>query len=141
MNRILLLFLVLMASVGIANADPDTHFDPNKYKTALQQHIIRQAKLTPQEAASFFPIYDEMRAKQREVFQKLSTYRHNKPETEKECLRAIHEHDKNEIEMKRIQQIYHNKLLKVVSATKLFEAIKAEEQFNRRTFRNMSKKK
>ena len=50
--------------------------------------------------------------------------------------RAIQRRDQYEIELRSIQQTYHNKFLKVVSATKVYKSIIAEDQFHRRAFRN-----
>lgn len=141
MQKILFFFVAMMLCSASLKADPNCKFDPKQYRQALQQYITAQARLTPQEAARFFPIYDEMRAKQRVIFRSLSTYRKGKPDSEKECLRVIREHDKNEIEMKRLQQTYHSKFLKVISASKLFEVIKAEESFNRKAFKKVSGRK
>jgi hypothetical protein len=41
-----------------------------------------------------------------------------------------------ELELKNIQQTYHNKFLRVLPASKAYKAILAEERFNRRMFRN-----
>lgn len=138
MKKMFLLSIILMMASMMSNAHPECKFDPHRYHSALRQYIITEARLTQKEAVMFFPLYDEMRKKQRTIYHKLSTYRKQKPNTEKGCRDAIHAHDRNEIEMKKIQQAYHNKFLKVISASKLYDVIRAEEMFNRNAFKKMS---
>ena len=53
--------------------------------------------------------------------------------------RAIRQRDENELKQKHIQQTYHNKMLTVLSATKLYDVLKAEDRFHRQKFRNWSR--
>ena len=85
--------------------------------------------------------FDELKEKQRVYFRKAGHAMHSRPMTEKDCLKAIKERDRSELEIKRLQQEYDAKFLKVVSACKLYEIIKAEEDFNRSAFRKMQRKK
>jgi len=41
-----------------------------------------------------------------------------------------------ELELKSIQQVYHNKFLNVLSASKVYDVIKAQDRFHRRMFKN-----
>jgi hypothetical protein len=58
------------------------------------------------------------------------------PSDEAASKRAIQRRDQYELELKQIAQTYHNKFLRVVSATKVYKTIIAEDQFHRRAFRN-----
>lgn len=140
MRRLLFLLIVVMCSMAV-NADPDSNFDPRQYRVALRQFIVARAGLTPQEATKFFKLYDEMKEKQRGYFRKIGQSMRCRPMTDDECARIIKERDRYELEMKRLQQTYDLKYLKVVPASKLYEIIKAEEEFNRTAFKNMSRRR
>lgn len=53
------------------------------------------------------------------------------------CKRLVQKRDEVELELKKIQQNYHNKFFTVLSASKVFDVLRAEERFHRQTFRNM----
>ena len=114
-------------------------FDPAKYQKELEAFITKEAKLTSQEAAKFFPIYREMQKKQRALFggnrKKFdkSTFTNNAA-----AAKAVREQDKREIEIKKLQQQYHERFLKILPATKVLIITHAEERFNRNMMRNMA---
>lgn len=131
---IVLLLCLLLTPVGAQ----ERKFSPEKFQAELEQYITKEACLTPQEAASFFPIYREMQKKQRTIFERQRQQGKVKPLDERECEKAIRQRDENELEQKRIQQTYHNKMLSVVSASKLFDVMQAEDRFHRMKFRSWS---
>lgn len=109
-------------------------FNPQRFETELEQYITTEACLTPQEAAEFFPLYKEMREKQRSYFLKAGQYRHIDYRDNELCEKAIRELDENEIQMKKIQQSYHIKFLKKLPAGKVLKIWRAEEKFHRKAF-------
>lgn len=137
MNKLLTIVLFLSLLLSPANAQ-ERKFSPEKFQAELEQYITKEACLTPQEAASFFPIYREMQKKQRTIFERQRQLGKVKPLDERECEKAIRQRDENELEQKRIQQTYHNKMLSVVSASKLFDVMQAEDRFHRMKFRSWS---
>ena len=121
---------------------PEPSFDIDS--TTVRLHILnwnaakastKEACLTPQEAAKFFPIYKEMQAKQRAVFERQRQLAKVKPTDEKGCEKAIRQRDEYDLELKRIQQTYHNKFLSVISASKLYDVLVAEDRFHRQMLR------
>lgn len=111
-------------------------FSPEKYQAELEQFITSEACLTQQEAAKFFPLYREMQKKQRNVFNQMKALRKVKPTEEAECRKSIQKRDELELELKSILQTYHNKFFGILSASKVFDVIKAEDHFNRKMFKN-----
>lgn len=107
-------------------------FSPEKFDAELRQFITKEAKLTEQEAAKFFPVYKEMQTKQRAVFGRQRALVMTNPEGEKACLEAIRQRDENDLEMKRIQQTYHEKFLEMLPASKVYAILRAEDMFHRR---------
>jgi len=124
-----------IAAQGAQPQRQEHKFSPEKFQAELEQYITKEAGLTVQEAAKFFPIYKEMQAKQRVVFDRQRQLGWSKPADEKGCEKAIRQRDEYDLELKRIQQTYHNKFLSVLSASKLYDVIKAEDRFHRQMLR------
>ena len=114
-------------------------FSPEKYQADLEQYITKEACLTPQEAAAFFPMFREMQKKQRALYNKMREDVRIKPTDEAACKKMIQKRDQVELELKSIQQTYHNKFFSVISASKVFDVIKAEDQYHRGLLRNMGR--
>ena len=134
MKKISFIFVSLLLAIAVTAQDGHQkhgRFSPEWFQAALEQFITKEACLTPQEAASFFPIYKEMQAKQRAIFERQRQLAKVKPTDEKGCEKAIRQRDEYDLELKRIQQTYHNKFLSVISASKL----KAEDRFHRQMLR------
>ena len=112
-------------------------FSPEKYQADLEQYITKEACLTPQEAAAFFPMFREMQKKQRALYNKMREDVRIKPTDEAACKKMIQKRDQVELELKSIQQTYHNKFFSVMPASKVFDVIKAEDQYHRGLLRNM----
>lgn len=136
-KTILTLALALTAVVATAQEK----FSPEKFRAELESFIVKEACLSPQEASAFFPLYDEMQKKQRVVFGSMRRLDHAPACSEAECKSLIKERDKLEIELKKIQQTYHNKFLAVLSARKVFNVLKAEDNFHRHMLRKSDRKR
>ena len=50
---------LLVTMMAFAQEGP-MKFSPEKFKADLQEFIVKEAKLTPQEAAKFLPLFGEM---------------------------------------------------------------------------------
>lgn len=134
--RTILSIIIAFVFALSATANEQKKFDPDAYRTEIHKYIKCQAKLTCDEAKKFFAIFDEMRDKEREVFAKIRPYRQgNFPSNEADCRKAIMEYDKAELDLKKMQQAYHQKMLKVVPATKLIAALHAAAKFDRTKYR------
>ncbi len=130
----LILTLMLAMAFTATFAWPEPKFDPNRYNAELQQFITREAALSPQEAAKFFPMYREMQQKQRALFQQMHRYKRIKPTDEKSCREMIKKCDDLDVQIKELQQLYHNKFLKFLPAGKVYDILKAEDKFHRQMF-------
>lgn len=130
--------LVMMAGVS-AQGQKRERFSPEKFQAELEQFITKEACLTPKEAAAFFPVYKEMLKKQRAIFDRQRQEGRVKPADEQGCEKAIRQRDENELELKRILQTYHNKMLSVIPASKLYDVLDAEDRFHRQKLKNWSR--
>jgi hypothetical protein len=129
--------IVLFAlNLCIYTSSAQQKFSPEKYQADVEEFITKEADLNKNEAAAFFPLLREMQEKQRAIFKQLRTEGTSKPADENAYKKAIQKRDQMELELKNIQQTYHNKFLGVLPASKAYKAILAEDRFNRRMFRN-----
>ena len=135
-KKLIYLFLSFMFTLSMSAQEQK--FSPEKFDADLQGFITSQAKLTPQEATKFFPIYKEMQGKQRALYEKQRILGMQRPHDESSCLKAIRERDALDLELKRIQQNYHEKFLEIIPASKLYDVIKAEDRFHRRMIRRFN---
>ncbi len=126
---------------GAQQRQHEQRFSPERFEAELQQFIVAEASLTPQDAAKFFPIYKEMQRKMRALYDRQRQLAKIKPQDEKGCQKAIRDRDDIEVELKRIQQSYHNKFLDMLPASKVYDIIKAEDRFHRRMLRRWSRPK
>ena len=141
MKKIIVLIISLVMTLGTMaqeHKDQPRKFSPEKFQADLEQFITKEACLTPQEAAKFFPVYKEMLGKQRVVFDRQRQMGWVKPANEKDCEKAIRQRDEYDLELKRIQQTYHNKFLSILPASKLYDVIIAEDRFHRQMLRGWS---
>lgn len=136
MKRFLLTGIVLVWSISLAFAEEPQKFSPEKFQADLEQFITQEASLTPEEAAKFFPLLREMYQKQRAVHGQIKKECKVKPADEAACKKVVQQRDVYELELKTIQQTYHNKFFTVLPASKVYDVIKAEDRFHRRAFRN-----
>jgi|LAHS01.1.fsa_nt_gb hypothetical protein len=131
-------FLVILSVVFVAcsmQAQDRRRFDPKKFEADMEQFITSHAGLTPQESSVFFPLYREMQGKQRTLFSEMRRYRHTNTDDDKVSAEAIEKQDAIDIEIKKIQQQYHQKFMDVLPASKVFKIIRAEEKFHHQAFR------
>ncbi len=126
---IVLLFSLLF-SVTVC-AQGNKKFSPEKFEADMQAFITREANLTQQESDAFFPLMKEMQTKQRELYAKIRSLEKNRPSDEKAFAAAVRQCDKLNLELRQIEQKYHQKMLQVVPASKVYDAIRAETRFHR----------
>lgn len=142
MKKYLYIFLLtLVAFTAQAQNDGQRRhktFDPVKFEAEMEQFITTNAGLTQQESTKFFPLYREMRKKMMENFDREKQARKMDWNDEKTCEEAIRRHDQNDIRMKELQKVYHEKFLEVLPATKVLRVIRAEDKFHRQTMKRMA---
>ncbi|UKK52253.1 hypothetical protein L6472_06655 [Prevotella sp. E13-17] len=134
MKKLILFIFAFVFSINIQAQQ--AKFSPEKFEAELVSYITKEANLSHQEASIFFPIYKEMREKQRLLFLKQRSIAKKKPQDEKGCLKAIKERDQIDVELKELQKAYHEKFLKSLSASKVYDILKAEDRFHRKMMKN-----
>ena len=140
MKRLIVNCLAFFFAMGVwAQMPTQQKFSPEKYQADMEQYIAKAAGLTPQEASAFFPLFREMQQKQRALYNQMMAESKIKPADEKACKKVIQKRDQVELELKSIQQTYHNKFFSVIPASKVFDVIRAEDQYHRGLLRNMGR--
>ena len=117
MKRHLIMTVAFLMLTCTAWAQGMQRFNPDKFRADLEKFITVEACLTPAEAAKFFPLYEEMNKKQRALFRQM-----------RELQR-----------MKQIQANYHTRFLTIISASKLYDVIRAEGKFHRQAVKNAAR--
>ena len=99
-----MMFLLTGTLVCVADEPQNTtpqKFSPEKFQAEMEQFITKEAGLTADEAAKFFPIYREMQQKQRAVFAKMREEGRVKPTDDASCKKLVQKRDEVELELAR----------------------------------------
>ena len=140
MKKFIAIFVLTMAvSMGYAQ-DTRERFSPERFQAEMEQFVVREANLTQQEAARFLPIFSEMNAKLRQIYHQQRQLARSKPTDDQSCMEAIKKNDQLDIELKQIQQTYHNKYLTVLPGVKAYQVMCAENRFHREMLKKWSRK-
>lgn len=135
MKRLLLILTIVFVALR-ADAQQKRHgFDAGRFQASMEQFITKEAGLTPQESSRFFPVYREYMRKYRALFDRMRCQSRIKPADEEGCRKSIQQRDDIDIQMKRLQQQYHEKFMDVLSASKVYDVLKAEDLFHRQCFK------
>lgn len=114
------------------------------FKRDLQAFIIREAGLTEKEARDFFPVYFEMKEKQRNLEHQRGRAIRQAAEgnmNERDCQRVLNEVTASDKKSQRIEAQYMERLKKIVGARKLIKVIDADRRFGRKVWKKMTNKK
>jgi hypothetical protein len=130
MKKILTISLLLMMTIMV-NAQDHKRFSPEKFEADLRCFITKEASLTPQEADKLFPVFREMREKQREIYEKMRKLGMNKASDDEACKQFIIEYDKLNLELGQLDVTYHKKMIRMIPASKVYAVMQAEKRFHR----------
>ena len=135
MKRILLTLSLSLVMIGtMAQDNKRPRFNPEEFKARLESYITQKAELSSTEAEKFFPIYHEMKAKQREVMKKVQDLKRKHPAqdtSEKKYTEIIYKIAELDEDVAEIEEEYYKKLCKAISPQKVYRAILADDSFHR----------
>ena len=140
-QRITLLLTILLVGVVAIAQQPRQRKGPEEFKKEYQQFIAKQAKLTAEEAAAFFSIYNECQEKKNKLngqIWKLRRDTYNKELTEKDYQRILEEIAKLRIQIEELEKTYLPLYHKVISYKKIFEVQGAEARFHRELLKSVN---
>lgn len=141
-QRITLLFAVLIVCLAVV-AHPKRK-SSEEFKKEYQAFIIKHAQLTEEEAAAFFPIYDECEKKKRELnnqIWKLRREAFGKELAEKDYQRILENIAQLSIQIEELDQTYLPLYHKVLSYKKIFDVQGAETLFHREMLKGINNRK
>lgn len=142
MKKILVILLMMIHCVGFAqeklSEEKRKEFDSQKIAFFTQE-----LDLSPVEATKFWPLYNEMRKKIREVEssmrKKALEIKESKDVKEDVYKQAVMEVLSREQKMQDIKKEYFVKMLDVIPASKLWKLDEAERKFHRQLFARLKK--
>lgn len=134
LRKYILIFIVAICC-SASFAQKRQKFNPAKFEAELEQFITTEAALSPREAAAFFPLYREMRKKQFAYFGEDRRLCSVDMTDDRACAEAIRRRDDNDLDIKLLQQAYHEKFMRVLPPSKVLRVIRAEDKFHRQLFR------
>ena len=110
-------------------------FNPEEFKAKLESFVTSEAGFTPCEAQAFYPIYHEMKAKQRQLQRRIFRLKNNVPAenaADKDFALVIQKIKDLGVEMAQLEVNYYKKMCNAVSPQKVYKAMCAEDKFHRK---------
>lgn len=138
------ILVLLLFSLSAAAQEPPTgghRFSPENFKHKIDAFITDKAKLTPQEAQKFLPLYHAMKDAQRKLMRDRGQLLHDAVKEEcgeKMCQKALEKINTIDRQVLDIEADYQKKMLKVISACKLLRVKDAEKKFERKMLYGMA---
>ena len=143
MKKIILSFLLLFAGWSMINSQYSMisaqsqqrgKFNPQEFKEKLENYITKEVGFTTSEAQVFYPIYFEMKGKQRRLQRNIFQLKKNAPcagADEKEFAIVIQKIKDLGVEMAQLEVNYYKKMCNAVPPHKVYSAMQAEDRFHR----------
>lgn len=132
---------MFVLAAAVATAQPEgqpqdaPRFDPQAFQQMVEKELTKAGSLTTEEAQAFFPLYNDMRQKQREMGRQIRDLKCSAPADAKAAAATIMKIKSLQVEMSEIEQDYYKRILRKVPAEKVFRMMKAEDDFHRRMVR------
>ncbi len=145
MKTILLILCAWIGGTAVAYAQSDKLSDERRREFEAQKvaFFTRELDLSPEEAALFWPLYNEMQKKMRDaegaVWQEYRKIHENENPKEPDYLKAINQLLESQQEKCDIKKAYYQKMLEHLPAAKIWKLDAAEHKFNRHLFDKLRK--
>lgn len=133
--------MCLTAIIAQSTNEKKGRMGADEFKQRYQLYITQQAKLTQEEAAAFFPIYNECQEKKHNLNNQIWKLRkevRGKSLSEKEYQRIIEDIAKLRIQIDELDQSYIPLYHKVLSYKKIFDVQEAESRFHREMLKGIN---
>ena len=132
--------LLLAACSTFAQEKKLTEEKKREFEAQKIAFFTQEMNLSPEEATVFWPLYNEMQDKldqEGDRVRKWSRETHGKTLTEEEAAKQIAEILAAEKAMQEIKQEYYTKLIKAISAKKVWLMMEAERKFRHRLWKKV----
>ena len=141
MGRIanLLLLLIVFAGSCLAQPGGSRKFSPKEFRTNLERFITKHAGFTSEESQAFYPLYHEMKDRQRDVQHTIFKLKEGlKPNaSEEDYAKTIQSITSLNRKKSQIGETYYKKMCQAVPASKVYRAMLAEDKFHRQMLGKM----
>lgn len=138
MKNIIVVMLVLMGGGVFAQQGKLTDEKRKEFDAQKVAFFTQEMDLSPAEAAVFWPLYNEMQKKNREIEaqmrQEYRAVREAKGVKEANYAESINKMLAAEQKMQDIKKEYYNKMVKALPASKIWKLGDAERKFHRQLF-------
>ncbi len=135
------LFIILfLFGTGICFAQTGKLTDEKRKEFEAQKvaFFTQELELSPEEAAVFWPLYNEMQRKYRDIEKMMRAeckrVQEAKEMKESDYVASINFILAHEQKMRDVKKEYYGKLMQVVPASKIWRLERAEHKFHRRLF-------
>lgn len=139
MRKIFWIVAILMLACPLLGQDKKLTKDKwREFEAQKVAFFTQEMNLSPEEAAVFWPLYNEMQkklAEQGEKIRKCSQNTDIEKLTEEQAARRIAEIQAAEKAMQEIKTEYYAKLIKAVTAKKVWLMMEAEHKFRHRLWK------
>ena len=139
MKKILCIIIMTITALTVSAEQEEKKFNPQQFQRDQETFIIKEAKLTPQEATAFFPLFRELQNKQRALFSQQRKLERQKPSNDKDAAKIITAMDEIEMETAKLRALYHKKFCKAIAPMKVKACIKAEEKFKHKMMEHIAR--
>lgn len=147
MKKFIQMLIILLCTFTAVTAQEDRQRRPQKrfshqeFEEHQRNFITEHAKLTPQEAEAFFPLYFELQKKKHKINKeargKAGLKRGERP-TEEMCTLMVNERADAKVKIAQLEKEYIALYLKAIPAEKILHIQFAEERFQREILKKMS---
>ena len=121
--------------IAIAAQQRQGKFNPDEFKARLESYVTQEAGFTQAEAQAFYPIYHEMKGKQRKLQRDIFQLKKDAPQagaSDNEFAITIQKIKDLGVEMAKLEVNYYKKMCQAVSPQKVYKAMCAEDKFHRK---------
>ena len=139
---IIAMMLLLALQVSAQDNKRQPRFNPEEFRARLEAFITQRACLTQEESTKVFPIYQEMKDKERQLKQQEYKLKRNimQSEKDKDYQDALNQITQLRIEAAKIEESYYKKMCKAVPAKKAYAIMLAEDAFHREVLNSIEKR-
>ena len=138
MKNIILIVLLLWSGVGVWAQDKLTDEKRKEFDAQKVAFFTQELDLSPAEAAVFWPLYNEMQKKNREIEADMRKSFHEvtkaKVLKEPDNTQALVKIFCYEARRQQVTKQYYQKMIQVVPASKIWKLSDAERKFHRQLF-------
>ena len=134
--------ILLLAQPALAQEQKRPRFNPEEFRAKMEAYISQKACLTQAESEKVFPIFHEMKQKQRELMKKEHKLKRNTSEantSDKKYQEALMQIADLHEKAADLEEDYYEKMCKAISPKKVFAIIQADDAFHREMLQRFSR--